>query len=223
MLLPENERGVIRKKGNYLMHPDLNMDQVPQPESQTAEQQSTLEQTEATSTSDSSADADAPAPGEGGEVELPELGPLGRGLTDGLGGISDAAYLAFKMAFERAMIEVKQRNPNFSELEVLQEVLPDMDLEIDPSGTVAVPMSVRLRKFPEEKTLWEAAREAARRGESIDPTMLQAHVAQFMRAALTAALSASWRQSMDQLGWTLPFSRSSSSRIRSQSQSKIDL
>lgn len=196
MLEPEDKRGAILEKQNRVMHAIFLEEEEAAKEAEEAKKNDKPETNLHFSVEIGSSGEDQASPSTSAPEQAEATsGPLGRGLTDGFGGLFDAAYAAFAMALERNLRQVRQENPGMSDMEVFAKVLPDLKFD---GGVETV--GVRLRTFPEEKTLWESAKEAARRGESIDPTMVQAHAAMLLRAVFTSVASVGLRQTWQQLG-----------------------
>lgn len=141
MLLPEEERGVFLRQHQNLMLPANHNESTSNAETGNdvggGEQAFPKDATE-----------QPVAKNDLQPMESPEFGPLGRGLTDGLGGLFEAASTGFSLALESSIIGLKQQNPDMSDEEIMRELLPDVDLEFGEGG-VAVPVGIRLRKFPE--------------------------------------------------------------------------
>jgi hypothetical protein len=98
----------------------------------------------------------------------PALGPLGRGIVDAIGGLSDAAQVAAEMYLSRAVQQLQLENPCVPCLEpplidpasdrsvdsgwtaedALDEVLPDMPHSTSADGLMQLQLDVNLKRFP---------------------------------------------------------------------------
>jgi hypothetical protein len=112
-------------------------------------------------------------PGEGGTAELPsassdsssavdtatpqdpnvqqnavDLGAMGRGLIDSLGGLHDAAVFAAELYIAKAMAQVQAENPEMSGIEVIEEVLPGFQTQQSEDARLVLQMDINLKKFP---------------------------------------------------------------------------
>lgn len=129
------------------------------------------------------------------------LGPMGRGLIDGIGGIREAAICAAEMYLSAAAADYQDEHPDATPVEVMRGVFPDLQVVQDESGKMALNMDVRLRQFPMEKSFSQRLREAVRRGDSIDGEQLSlGHHLRSLAAVFLFRLSASLLASDIDLG-----------------------
>jgi signal peptide peptidase SppA len=75
--------------------------------------------------------------GVSGEFEY-ELGPYGRGLVDGLGGLRDAAVYACQMFIANGVAGYKETNPEVSDEEAIKHLLPDAKFATSEDGEMAL-------------------------------------------------------------------------------------
>lgn len=212
MLEPEHKKGAILAQQNHVFN------------SYDAEGEQQIEDKQDGDTQ--SQDQAAEVPQDADSPSSPMAGPLGRGLTDGFGGLYDAAYAAFGMSLDRALLQIKSERPALSDIEVIQTVLPELDfVGLGDGAQAQAAIGVRLRTFPEEKSLWDSIKETARRGESIDPTMLQAQAAVLLRAVLTSVASSGLQQTCERLGVSSKGLGGgvSSMRVQNSSRDNVDL
>ena len=62
------------------------------------------------------------------------LGPFGRGLVDGIGGIRDAAIYATELFIANGISGYKEDNPDASDDDAIAALLPDATFERGPNG-----------------------------------------------------------------------------------------
>jgi hypothetical protein len=79
-----------------------------------------------------------------------ELGAMGRGLIDSLGGLHDAAVFAAELYIAKAMAQVQAENPEMSGIQVIEEVLPGFQHQHQQSedAPLVLQMDINLKKFP---------------------------------------------------------------------------
>ncbi|GAA5948378.1 hypothetical protein JCM3765_001397 [Sporobolomyces pararoseus] len=116
--------------------------------------------------------------GVAGEFEY-ELGPYGRGLVDGLGGLRDAAVYACQLFIANGVAGYKESNPEVSDQDAIKALIPDAKFAQSPDGEVALAVDVRLKRFPVHKSFWQSLSEASRRGDSMSDSVSTALVPSF--------------------------------------------
>lgn len=134
---------------------------------------------------------------------LPALGPLGRGLVDGLGGLSDAAMLAAELYLTKAVQQTQIDNPGMSGGDALDEILPNLPHSMNEDGTLALQLDINLKRFPVEKSFWQTVVEQSQKGDSIDTSSVAlrfADLATMFRLAATVVLVKMLSNELDQLG-----------------------
>ncbi|KAH8921029.1 hypothetical protein BT69DRAFT_1351937 [Atractiella rhizophila] len=92
---------------------------------------------------------------------------IGRGLIDALGGISDSASIAAEMAINRAFLAKQQENPEKSNQEILEEIIPGIQAS-EEDGKMNVSMDVNLKVFPQEKGFVKTLLDDMKRGDSLE-------------------------------------------------------
>ncbi|KAL8280683.1 hypothetical protein RQP46_007006 [Phenoliferia psychrophenolica] len=98
------------------------------------------------------------------------LGPFGRGLIDGIGGIRDAAIYSTELFIANGLAGYKEDHPEATDDEAIATLLgPNSTFERGPNGETLMQVDVRLKRFPAQKSFWAQLGEATKRGDSIDP------------------------------------------------------
>ncbi|PLW42296.1 hypothetical protein PCASD_07723 [Puccinia coronata f. sp. avenae] len=90
-------------------------------------------------------------------------GPLGQGIIDGIGGIREAAVEGAERYLNRLIEQTRQENPDKSEEEIMEEVLPGVPYVPHDNGAATMSFDIRLKKFPVHKTFWQQLSEASKR------------------------------------------------------------
>jgi len=139
------------------------------------------------------------------QVQLPVMGPLGRGLIDGLGGIRDAAALAAEVFLTRSLAEKKLENPELSDAQAVEEILPGIKYEITEDNQVVMPIDVDLKQFPVEKSFWQLYKEASSKGDAMtDPAasifLLPTYIKMALASWVVNAASKTLIEELDSLG-----------------------
>ncbi|KAK4048134.1 hypothetical protein OIV83_005004 [Microbotryomycetes sp. JL201] len=116
-----------------------------------------------------------PAGASSGVYEI-KLGPFGRGLIDGIGGIRDAAVYACEIFISNGIAGFKQDHPEMSDIEAIRALMPESNWQLDENGALTMQMDVRLKRFPVQKSFWQQVQEASARGDSMDVEMLSNYV-----------------------------------------------
>ncbi|GAA5883119.1 hypothetical protein JCM16303_006100 [Sporobolomyces ruberrimus] len=116
--------------------------------------------------------------GVAGEFEY-EMGPYGRGLVDGLGGLRDAAIYACQLFIANGVAGYKEENPEVADHDAIKALIPDAKFATSEDGEVALAVDVRLKRFPIEKSFWQSLSEASRRGDSMSDSFSTALVPSF--------------------------------------------
>jgi len=99
----------------------------------------------------------------------PQLGPLGRGIIDGLGGLYDAAVLAATMSIAHGLEHAREEAPDRPAEEIVAGVLDSYDYSIDESGKVDIQMLIRLKIFPVRRGFLQQLLEASMQGDALHP------------------------------------------------------
>ncbi|GAA5944313.1 uncharacterized protein JCM15063_006554 [Sporobolomyces koalae] len=116
--------------------------------------------------------------GVSGHFEV-ELGPYGRGLVDGLGGLRDAAVYACQLFIANGVAGYKEENPDISDHEAIKALIPDAQFAQGSDGELALAVDVRLKRFPVQKSFWQSLSEASRRGDSMGDSVSMAILPSF--------------------------------------------
>ncbi|GAA6025122.1 hypothetical protein JCM11491_004394 [Sporobolomyces phaffii] len=104
--------------------------------------------------------------GVAGQFEY-EVGPYGRGLVDGLGGLRDAAIYACQLSIANGVAEYQEKNPGVTDEAAIKATVPNAKFATTPDGEAALAVDVRLKRFPVHKSFWQSLTEASRRGDSM--------------------------------------------------------
>ncbi|KAK4701120.1 protease IV, partial [Phenoliferia sp. Uapishka_3] len=128
------------------------------------------------------------------------LGPFGRGLIDGIGGIRDSAVYACELFIANGLEGYKEEHPGVSEEEAIAALLPDAAVAKGPNGENLMQVDVRLKRFPQQKSFLQQLQEASKRGDAIDPSAvmhyLKASAATWILSMAAGVVSAE----MEELG-----------------------
>ncbi|GAA6064734.1 hypothetical protein JCM10212_000405 [Sporobolomyces blumeae] len=108
-----------------------------------------------------------------------EVGPYGRGLVDGLGGLRDAAIYACQLFIANGIAGYKEENPDMSDSDAIAALLPEAKFLQAQDGELALAVDVRLKRFPVEKSFWKSLSEASRRGDSMSDSFSAALLPSF--------------------------------------------
>jgi hypothetical protein len=73
-------------------------------------------------------------------------GPLGQGIIDGIGGIREAAVEGAERYLNRLIEQTRQENPDKSEEEIMEEVLPGVPYVPHDNGAATMSFDIRLKK-----------------------------------------------------------------------------
>ncbi|KAM0752047.1 hypothetical protein T439DRAFT_379176 [Meredithblackwellia eburnea MCA 4105] len=128
------------------------------------------------------------------------LGPFGRGLIDGIGGIRDAAVYACELFIANGLTGYKEDNPGTTDEDAIAALLPDATFDKGPNGETLMQVDVRLKRFPVQKSFWEQFREASRKGDSIDPQTAVRYLKASMAAWVLQLAAGVVANEMDELG-----------------------
>jgi hypothetical protein len=105
----------------------------------------------------------------------------------------------------RSLAEKKLENPELTDAQAIEEILPGIKYEMTEDNRVVMPIDVDLKQFPVEKSFWQLYKEASRSGDAMtDPAasifLLPTYIKMALASWVVNAASKTLIDELDSMG-----------------------